>query len=1519
MPETMTLDQFNETIPTRDQQNISLTDFETIEPPDRRKLQDRGLLDKVKYFLGELGEYTKEGTLKPLGRFAQSLPAAAEDILQVGLDNVREIAKNRLADNGMEFGISKEEFDRRQAALTPEQKVRMARDKNLIQNMDNQIETSKRLRQNWLESMSEGPTAPSEEYLNSSILPWEKNYSITKMVGEATQSAGMLGLAAAVTAATKSPTTGAAVLGTIESAREFNIAREKGLSIGEANMVFVANTAMLTALETIPLTSFMEGGTLPLRMFKVGAQEGGEEALQKIWVDSVAKLGYDETRKITEGLAEATFLGVISGGLLGSAGRGAELNRMFQEAKKKGADVDSMAEVVGEQLIEHAEEITEKFTEKVTPEAMQQKKEGQQQPEEGKFPEPETREALLLRAEEKLINQEQVKMLRENEELMKDPRWQKMADQLEAASQITPEELAAMDQAVMESFEQPGVEIPDFKGTEEAVEFGFKNRDNPEIIETLKNQLEAGLAINEEIRKIPFEEQTDEQMQAAQVQAFKNQLLREAIQGAEGNLKPDEIKRLREKLGIEKVPEFIDKNLQKQIDQAKTKEEKLEVARTQLQYVKDTLGELKNFKINRAKNPEIAEELADLPREFVTTSQSGLSADEAIDMINAAGMGVQLNDTRDLIDFIENLKGQQEKLSRMIESFTPKKITKQETTILKEKIANIKRGFRLGQVRTRQNIKDMQAEITNLIKKSGLEAKDRAKFLSMIKNANTPENLQKAIDDFERRYKILSEAQAKNDISDEIKKELKRAKPVKKGQKRVAKFDYQSNKLFESLRSYWNMNQAQAQAALDSMPEEVTIPSELIKKRFLSLKANGKESSVELYQQVLDDIKLLKQIGEGVKSQEEFDKRLERKERVDELVEAGKRIRADKKTFKTKVGNVYRRGFSNIYSMLNSLYGKDIAEKYDPILKESNRNDNTFFRSKEISAVAAEIQGLKSYGQLQDLIGKYSQVTETLIDKEGVEYDLTRFDIIDMYLGLKNQHTREAAYFHYGKEQIDYLLGTLTMEDISMADYMQDVVQEYLPILNQRNIEITGRDLGFVDFYWPRTSKHDVDLYDDINLQGETPSAMKERSKGMVKPVFKNAWIKMFRHIHQAEHVDNLSREYETLRRLFTNDKIESDIKRKFGEDVYNTLLDQIDNISLNKTTTRLDAMNKWFNTALGNWVTAKIALNPNVFVKQLISTGNYIENMNSEEWTKLYYEGITNPKETFDFMWNNAPFLEARFNRGYSEALQDAINNADRLNKNWSSWTKFLTSFGRAGDIAAIVYGGYPLYKSVLQKTGSKEKALEAFQKATLRAQQSGLSSSLSQFQNNPHFRLFLAFKNTANQYFRKMVDATIQYQNGDIDGEQYAKTMSIYALVQPTLYATSTTLTTGLLYKTIGALLKGEWEDDDEDMAQKLFVDALTQIVINPFNAIPLLDDVAAYAARKATGRPVYKAITTPLIDDIEIVVSKLSKKEPTAGDYFVATSAILEPTTAIPISSYYRIVQNIMGKKKKKKYKY
>ncbi len=916
-------------------------------------------------------------------------------------------------------------------------------------------------------------------------------------------------------------------------------------------------------------------------------------------------------------------------------------------------------------------------------------------------------------------------------------------------------------------------------------------------------------------------------------------------------------------------------------------------------------------------------------------AESNLSKEEIDSVIEETGMlnpepeiigkfekeeVVEVKEAKEVVPKVGKFEKMEARISEIKEKkVAPEVVQQKEIDNLKQRVSDFNAGIRKGAVNTRKDIQKFQTELIDVIRAAKrLDAKDKAKFIPMIKNANSPLQLQKAVKEFSRRAYELHESSEKRRVEKDIKKELKFTKPVKSGQRKKGKFDHETNKISKELREFNKLTKGKAKELLESFPIEGLKESDLIKKRMLSLRANGKKSSLNMFKKVLNDIKTLKTAGKKAKTEEQFNKIIDKAVKVDELLSGIQRLKPGKKNALTKIVNVYRKGFSNIYSMLNSTFGKKIAEKYNSEMAESARNDAIFFKTKDITEEGAKIFGVADQYMMGDILTEMAGEKYELTDIDGLNTEISKLDLMDIYNSLKNKLTRERYYNAFGQEQIEGLMGYITPKQAAFADYLQEEVQSYLPVLNDRNIETTGLDVGVVDNYWPATSEFESDFIDGIVMQGETASAQKARSKSnRVIPVPKNAWLKTMKHIAEAEHIDKVSRHYETLKRLFNDRLVKHQITEKFGEDVYQVLNAQIDNLSLNAQSHKVDQVTKWFEGALNNWVVSKIALNPSVFVKQLISVGNYAENMKAADWVAGFAKGVATPKETFDFMWKNAPFLEARFNRGYSEAINEAIRGAEQMSGAWADWQKFLSSLVRAGDITAIVYGGAPFVRSEIAKNkakgmsdkGALSAAFEKFEQVTLQGQQSGLASSRSQFQNsrNAFARLYLAFKNTPNQYFRKMVDASISVSNGDISKAQFAKTMTIYAVIQPTLYASAGVLVNEG-YKRLGDLLTGDDDSDNEELQEDLAEAILLQLAISPVSAIPLFNDIANFVARKQMGLRTWKVFSFPLIDDIASGIRSVNKKRVGALDYLNAAGSVLEVTTATPVKTYLRIFKKM-----------
>jgi hypothetical protein len=151
----------------------------------------------------------------------------------------------------------------------------------------------------------------------------------------------------------------------------------------------------------------------------------------------------------------------------------------------------------------------------------------------------------------------------------------------------------------------------------------------------------------------------------------------------------------------------------------------------------------------------------------------------------------------------------------------------------------------------------------------------------------------------------------------------------------------------------------------------------------------------------------------------------------------------------------------------------------------------------------------------------------------------------------------------------------------------------------------------------------------------------------------------------------------------------------------------------------------------------------------------------------------------------------------------------------------------------------------------------------------------------------MFLAFKNTQHQYLRKLADALINYERGEISSQQMAKTVLNYAVVQTSLYVIAKNITKAALG------LSG----DDDDLTDGV----IEQILVGSLDAIPILSDLLRYTYKRLTKQYAGGIVNMPGVDDIEKAINKLAKDKKDVYDYIDIISPLIEGTTSLPIQRF------------------
>ena len=562
-------------------------------------------------------------------------------------------------------------------------------------------------------------------------------------------------------------------------------------------------------------------------------------------------------------------------------------------------------------------------------------------------------------------------------------------------------------------------------------------------------------------------------------------------------------------------------------------------------------------------------------------------------------------------DILRGLKKQVKELGKAYEKYT--------ALLMKEKAA--------GNLEKRR-------ELLKILDSFMLEGEDKYRLSQSILKAGDNASFEKLASEIVRRGRIYAEKRMKHIYRERIGNLLKQSKPNKVTQQR---YDYENNVLFRDLREYNGLTREEAGARqteeFGQAPYEELTEQEKIRYRFLEYKKQGMESSPSLMGQVAKDLSEAMKAGRAAKTEEEFAKKMERGEEAAQVLAALNTHTNKAGSLRTISGNIYR-------------------------TLQTEVDTRVFLRTQEAINKAMDVFGLKKK-DLMDFFMQEGKEEEgfTLTNKKTqVSRNLSRMEIMDIYNAIKNDKVREDYFEAYGQRQVEYLVGMLTEEEKAFADWMMVKAQSYYDKYNEVYIQLYGIDLKKAENYWPATSEH----YDPIQIEGDyknqssVPSALKERARGRVVPVPKNAWEKYARHFTQAEYITGLGLDYMNVKRVFTNALVKDTIEKKFGKGVYRDLMGDIETLSLNRKMEAIDAANGLFNLIRNNWVVSKIGLNASVFLKQLTSLINYMEGMPADVWAKYFAEGILHPKQTWQEMTEEMPFIQAR--RSLSRLMELAI-----------------------------------------------------------------------------------------------------------------------------------------------------------------------------------------------------------------------------------------------------------------------
>jgi len=269
-----------------------------------------------------------------------------------------------------------------------------------------------------------------------------------------------------------------------------------------------------------------------------------------------------------------------------------------------------------------------------------------------------------------------------------------------------------------------------------------------------------------------------------------------------------------------------------------------------------------------------------------------------------------------------------------------------------------------------------------------------------------------------------------------------------------------------------------------------------------------------------------------------------------------------------------------------------------------------------------------------------------------------------------------------------------------------------------------------------------------------------------------------------------------------------------------------------------------WLDKMRGNITTAMTALNPTIFLKQLTSIPAMAESIPTKEWIKHSIGFWTNPSKAWELL-KESKHWESRRTKGMERDIRtaQAVSGSQAVAnvRNLKNRAMFLVKWG---DSAAILVGGYPVYKYHFDKNVTKmghkkahQFALSKFEIAMDRTQQSSGIKDQGKFQRSGSYAKLFSMFLTAPKQYTSQITAAIRKIHSDPTNSDAYKRLFIFGVMMPSMFQATAS---GLV-----GLIGGEEEEE-----KKFISNQIKAILQSPLNGIPIIRDLQKGVWESAMG---------------------------------------------------------------------
>ena len=848
-------------------------------------------------------------------------------------------------------------------------------------------------------------------------------------------------------------------------------------------------------------------------------------------------------------------------------------------------------------------------------------------------------------------------------------------------------------------------------------------------------------------------------------------------------------------------------------------------------------------------------------------------------------------------------------------------VRRRRATLLKYRIKALAKGIRQGRLEKRREIFAVQKEVENIIMKSGLNGDDKAKFIRVIKYANSAKRLKIIVPIIEERISRLAEASAERSLVAKMRKTLK-ATPAK-GAKPKGKYTAETQEVLDALYRIVKLNQTSAESLLgsnlDSNPNGVSHEIK-VENYLLSLFIGNSTKKAKLLN-IIEEVKFKGSVNAEVKrnNREEVISR-EAGYTFDQITgdkglnkgrERGESIKKTKqekfKQFFKGIGTHIMLDWQGLLiaseqnsSVKNLSLSKVFSvTKNESAYKASMTNFSEDFDNAIVSIYNIENKSNKKHKKLIDL-------STEILDIDGRE--MTRDELIKVYMEIQDPSLYESFILgnEFTDKTFDAIEKAMTKEDKAFAKWQLDYYRKLYDRVNEVYKEMNGVNLPFNEFYSPikrvgYVKKEGHTGFIDELFYNVTASnrALNSRTKNVLPIEQQGSLSALERNIIDMNYYIAWAEKIRELEAVFNTIEVREAYKQEFPPNVYKAVKNKIKHMAEHGNRNAENV--KIIDTFRKNYIFGNLAIKPVLMVKQLISTIAYAEKISPVALAIGIVDFFKHPIKNYNILKNESAFIKAR-GAGIELKIQGVINEgliskSGRIN----SLTRNLLLNVFVGDKAAIVIGSWAMRKKRLSEGKKIEDIIEEYEDFGSETQQSAEVSRLSEIQlGGSVAKLFTLFKSSQRAMFQKEVNAIRSlFRKGGLEKDnlkKVSKIMFIYHFMIPMLFQ-------------IAANMGG---DDDDDIKEYKVA-----AILGSFNGWLVAGDVMQNVIRMAFGLRTWETggiFLTDIADDIISGISKLNEKDVThqdfldALDYFAGASSSI---AGLPIEYAYDFGESISKK--------